>query len=273
MIKQKILTEAFYILPQYHSHLVLEILKGLNQKKSFMDDDDDDDESPDMPDDSEILEPDYEIVGSTAIIDINGMLVNGASDEECEWLGLMNYEDICDQLEDARDDANVTDILLNFSSPGGFVQGSTTTANLIAEINKEKTCVAWTGDLMASAAYKLASQCSTIYAAEEAEVGCIGVIYTHYDYSEMYNNMGVKPTIFMSGKYKDMYNSDRPMKDEEKAMAQADIDKLGAEFRAMVNTNRNVPQEAMEGLCYSGEDAIDNNLIDGIVEDMTDLTN
>lgn len=273
MIQDKILTENYYILPKYHSSLVRNILMKCGPKrKSGEDEDEDEDmEGPMMPNDP-MFEPDYEVVGSTAVIEINGTLVTGATDEECEYFGLCNYEDIRDQLEDAKEDGRVSNILLSFSSPGGFVQGSDTTAKLIYEINEVKPCVAWTGDLMASAAYKLASQCSAIYASSEAEVGCIGVIFTHYDLSQMYKDAGIQPTIFKSGKYKDMYNQDRPMTDEEKAMAQADVDKLGQEFRDMINRNRSVPQEAMEGLCYQGEEAIAVNLIDGIIEDNDDLT-
>lgn len=258
MLKNTLLNATYQIIPSYHSALVMQLLKTEmiipDMPKVPMSDDED------MPD----------VEDAVAIIDINGVLVNGASEEECEYLGLCNYDDIKEQLVMCKD-LPLKAIILNINSPGGWVQGSKGTGELIAEINKTIPVYAYASSLCASAAYKLAVNATAIFCDQEAETGCVGTIFTHYDYSKMMDEMGVKPTIFKSGKYKDMFSQDRPMTDEEKAIAQSDIDTCGKAFRDVVLSKRDIEPQYLEGLCYNGKDAVDLGFVDGILSGTEEL--
>lgn len=164
-------------------------------------------------------------------------------------------------IAQAGNDPSVKTVMLDVDSPGGTVNGTAECAAAIAELAKKKFVYAYTGGMMCSAAYWLASQCNAIYCTSSASVGSIGVILAFADVSKMYADMGVKMEVLTSGKHKGAGTPGTSLSDEQRELLQARIDEMGADFRAAVTARgRKIPADAMEGQVFSGKGAQKVNL-------------
>lgn len=152
-------------------------------------------------------------------------------------------------------------ILLKFDSPGGTVQGTPELAEFIA--SKPLPTVAYTEDMMASAAYYLAAGADAIVATTSAEVGSIGVYIPWMDYSQQLADEGLRPDPIVNkeGDLKAL-GFTGSLSAEQRAYLQTRVDEDFADFKAHVLKHRNVKDEAMRGQTLSGRNAVETNLID-----------
>ena len=204
----------------------------------------------------------------TAIINVNGILVKGCSGIEEQLFGLVDTDYIRYCLEDAVNDTNVKDIVLNFNSPGGETTGIEELGRKIKEVNLIKPVYAWTETMMCSAAYWLGSQASRVGMSPSSIVGSIGVYSLIQDCSKSLEQEGVNIQAISAGKYKLMGANFKPLTDEEKQILQEDVDKQHIKFKDAVLGSRQVPIEYMEGLSYEGQQALAGSLVDVVVDDM-----
>lgn len=121
----------------------------------------------------------YTVVGNTAQICIEGVL----SEEPDFWAWIFGipqtcYEDIRDALALAAADANVTNVILEVCSPGGYVDGLFETLAAVEAFQKPMRVVA---SQACSAAYALAAMAGPIQAAGPASAfGSVGVAITFF---------------------------------------------------------------------------------------------
>jgi len=212
----------------------------------------------------------YVIVGNTAIIDVEGVILNKCSALET-MCGAFSLQTFKQNLKTVAADENVLNIILNISSGGGTVTGVPEAADLIAAIAKTKDVYAYTDDCIASAAYWLASQCKGIFLSKSAEIGSIGVYLALLDVTAMYQQEGVKLELFKAGKFKAMGIPGKPLSDDEKSLLQAGVDKTYKQFVSYVSANRKLDTEIMQGQMFDADDAIKNGLADGVINDLNDL--
>ena len=121
-------------------------------------------------------------IGSTAIIGITGPLLNHLS--VLEWFaGYNSYEWIMQDLRSALEDEAISNIVLDFDSPGGSSSEMFELAAYIRRMSAKKPIYGWVGSMACSAAYGLASACDKIYANPAAEVGSVGtmIIASHQE--------------------------------------------------------------------------------------------
>lgn len=140
---------------------------------------------------------------------------------------------------------------------------------MVRRAREVKPVVAYTETLMCSAAMWIASQAEIIIATPSARVGSIGVYRTWLDDSQANALEGFKRELFEAGKHKAA--GIRPITEEERSMFQAEVDRIHEEFKTEVRRYRDVPDEAMEGLVYFGEEALQMGLVDAFVDCFTDL--
>jgi len=213
-----------------------------------------------------------EDLGDIAILTINGTLVKGANQMEQLLLGYVNTDDISKQLDDLLADASVKCIILNFISWGGEVTGIPELARKIKQVDSIKPVYGWCEQHMCSAAMWLASQCRFIGATPSSTVGSIGVWQMFMDVSEAMEKAGIKTKYISSGKYKLIGSDSKPMTPEEEDILTKEIVKIHDSFKnAVLGTRSKVEPDTMEGLCYTGEDALDKNLVDVCVDDFTEF--
>jgi signal peptide peptidase SppA len=156
-------------------------------------------------------------------------------------------------------------ILLDFDSPGGTITGTPELANLIA--SKPLPTVAYTEDMMASAAYYLAAGADAIFASPSASVGSIGVYIPWMDTSAAYERAGYKPDpITNTGGDLKAIGFGGKLSDAQRAHLQEEVDEDFDNFKAHIANYRAVPDSAMRGQVMSGRKAIEANLVDRIGE-------
>jgi signal peptide peptidase SppA len=216
------------------------------------------------PDEADVAAAPFQMVGAdVALIEINGVIGRRVGSLE-KSSGVADVLDI-ERAVDAAVASGAKGLLLSFDSPGGGVSGVPELAEKLAEVNKTVPIVAYADGLCCSAAYWLASQASLIVSGKTAQSGSIGVYQAFLDRSREMELAGRKVELFSTGKFKGMGLTGLPLSDDQRAMLQSRVDQVFGWFKGAVAGGRGkVPDEAMQGQSYYGDDARKVNLVDMI---------
>ena len=204
--------------------------------------------------------------GYMAVITISGILIKGESEDEM----FTNIDAITNELNMVANDNNCKSILLIFNSPGGETTGIEELGRLINNIDTIlKPVYAWTETTMGSAALWLGSQARNIGMTYSATIGSCGVYMMLLDLTKQLDNEGIKVNAFSAGKYKLMGHEFKPLDNDEKTILQSNVDKQHGQFKSVILAKRpKVNSECLEGLSYEGEDALVNNLVDCVCDNL-----
>lgn len=148
----------------------------------------------------------------------------------------------------AAGDPSVGAIVLDVNSPGGTFAGTPETAAAVARWAAVKPVIAVVDTLAASAAYFIASQATEIVVTPSGEVGSIGVLAVHMDFSQMMENDGVKATIIRSRAGKADANPYEPLTPEALAAIQASVNEADGEFIKAVAKGRKMGPAAVRSM-------------------------
>lgn len=214
------------------------------------------------------LPPMWGKAGNTAVVDIQGPLVQGDAGF-MRLFGITGYDNIREAVAQAIADEEVHSILLNVDSGGGQVSGVTDTAKFLAEAGKIKPISTYTGGTMASAALWTGATSQHITASDTATVGSIGVLVVHTERSKMLAEMGITPTVVRAGEFKAITNNIEPLSDAGKAQLQATVNHMYQPFLQHMAEWRNTSAENAqatfaEGRVFTGSQALDAGLVDKI---------
>lgn len=116
--------------------------------------------------------------------------------------GGTSTDEIAAQLTMAVGSPQIDAILLDVDSPGGTIDGVPELADRIYAARETKPIVAIANGLMASAAYWIASAAGEVVVTPSGQVGSIGVLQLHEDWSKALDQEGVKITVISAGKFK-----------------------------------------------------------------------
>lgn len=133
-----------------------------------------------------------------AIVEMTGTLVH-RGDWVGESSGVTSYEGLAQQIEAATADPAVRGIALELDSFGGEVAGVFDLADAIREARAQKPVWAFVAESALSAGYALASQADRIILPRTGEVGSIGILIVHADYSQRLTDEGVTVTMIHAG--------------------------------------------------------------------------
>lgn len=195
------------------------------------------------------------------IIRLHGPLMRDPDLISTLLFGATDINQVADAVRQAADSKEVKSILLDIDSPGGTVNGTPELAQVVADASKLKTIYAFSAGQMCSAAYWVASQCQAVYASPSARVGSIGVMLPFIDSAEKFRSQGLKVEVFAAGKFKGMGTPGVPLSEEQRALLQADVEEIAADFKeAVLARGRRIPDEAMEGQAFSARKAQRYNL-------------
>jgi len=178
--------------------------------------------------------------------------------------GGVSTEILKEDISRAIDSDDVKGILLHIDSPGGMVDGTRDLAEFIKQAGEVKPIIAYTDGLCCSAAYWIASAASKIYGYSTAQIGSIGVIATHVDYSKRDEQYGIKRSYVYRGRYKQL-NPDGPLTEGGREFMQEMVDGIFGMFVEDVAANRGLKAEdvvGQESKVYLGGPALDQGLID-----------
>lgn len=194
--------------------------------------------------------------------------VSGALTPRGSYYG-SSLADIASQASRAGADPDVAGIVLNVDSPGGTVHGTAEAAAAVADAATKKPVIACVNTLAASAAYWIASQASEIVMTPSADVGSIGAMAMHVDYSKALEDAGINVTLIRSEQSprKNEAHPFGPLSDDARAYVQGRINDAGADFIRTVASGRGTTQakvreEFGQGRMFGAREAISRGMAD-----------
>jgi len=177
-------------------------------------------------------------------------------------VGNTDYRQLRDEIAVAKE-VGSTSLALHIDSPGGMVAGLEEVGEAIADSNMHVT--AYVDGMACSAAYYLACQADSIVATPSSEVGNIGTVLAWADDKPAWESMGIEFNV-LTNEGADLKGTfrDSPMTDSQREFLQQGINEAGADFRRIVEGNRDVDPEVFRAGWYSGDRALALGLIDTI---------
>lgn len=178
---------------------------------------------------------------ATAIIPVHGVLARSASQVNgISGPSGTSQDELRMMIIEARRDDSVSNVVLDFHSPGGSAFGVSETAKLLRMLADEKPTVAFAGDLSASAAYWLMAQAGQIVVGDTAYIGSIGVYTVITDFSARFETEGLKANLVKAGDKKGIGEMGTEVTEEQLATIQKDIDAIYDIFVGAVASGRNL---------------------------------
>lgn len=206
----------------------------------------------------------YEVVDGIARLPIEGTLVHKAGGMEA-LSGLTGYNGIRGMFDQALADSIVKGIALMVNSPGGEVAGMFDLADRIHSARGSKPIWAILDESAYSAAYALASAADVISVPRTGGTGSVGVIAVHTEASRALDQAGITVTVMRYGEKKARANDVEPLREQDLADLQAEIDSIGEEFVALVARNRGIDAQDVrdqQAATFMGEHGVDHGLAD-----------
>ena len=163
-------------------------------------------------------------------------------------------------------DPNILGILMLIDSGGGSPAASKLIADELKE--SELPTAAYILDYAASGGYYIATGADTIIANPYADVGSIGITMSYLDYTKQNEEQGIEFVSLSSGKFKDSWNPDKPITEEERALFERDLKIYHDTFVKDVAQNRQLSIDDVaklaDGSTLPAPLALEAKLIDSV---------
>lgn len=208
-----------------------------------------------------------QVVGGVAVIPVRGVISHRMGIMQMLFGGTSTQQ-LTQQIREAASSESVGSIVLNVDSPGGSVAGLFEVMDAIAAVRGSKPIVAVANTLAASAAYGISSQADEIVVTPSGEVGSVGVIQVHTEFSKMDERVGITSTIIKAGQYKAEGNDIEPLSAEALEYFQQRVDETYTGFTARIAKGRGAKASAVrgeqygEGRMYGPEEAVRRGMAD-----------
>jgi Periplasmic serine proteases (ClpP class) len=196
-----------------------------------------------------------------ATINISGALGRNLAPID-KVLGMSDYADIENEVVEAGEKGAIA-VLFDVDSPGGEVQGTAETAQIIAGLTVPTA--SFSAGLDASAAYYLSSSVNRKFATPSSIIGSIGTILPWIDSAKMFDAFGLswEPIVGEGEDFKGA-GMGPSLTDSQREYLQETVNAASGAFQKFVSQNRNLNFEKLKAGAYHGEQALKLNLIDQI---------
>jgi len=207
------------------------------------------------------------VQGNVAVISVYGV-IGKRMNMYADISGGTSTDVLTRDFQAAVADPNISAIVLDVDSPGGSVSGLEDVTQVILGARGVKPIVAIANDLMASAAYWIASAADEIVTTATAGVGSIGVLAVYRNYSKAEADRGISTAILHAGKYKAAGHPSQPLTEDARAVLQDRTDTFYGMFVGAVARNRGISQEQAtalaDGRLLIGQQAVAAGLADRV---------
>tara|TARA_R110002051_G_scaffold250392_2_gene309726 strand:+ start:1946 stop:2956 length:1011 start_codon:yes stop_codon:yes gene_type:complete len=209
---------------------------------------------------------------------------NSDEDENKQHVALVDVKGVIDASEEATasrinsglrsalEADNVAAVILRINSPGGSPVQSQAVYEEIRYLTSEypdTPILSWVEDVGASGAYYIAAATENIYAAPASLVGSIGVISSGFGFSEAIERVGVERRTFTAGENKAFLDPFNDVTVEQRTFWESVLGNTHSQFIQAVRDGRgerlNDSEEVFSGLIWTGEQALELGLIDGVM--------
>jgi len=177
-----------------------------------------------------------------------------------------SYAVVRAQLEAALSDPDVRAVLLDIDSPGGAVAGFQDLADAVFAARARKPVYAWTDGTACSAAYGIGAGARLFAASPMAEVGSVGVVWVHSEWTKYDERVGLTVTVLRAGEFKALGSGFEALDDKAREVHQAALEGMYSLFRASVARARALSEDTFEdwaeGRVFLAGDAVKVGLLD-----------
>ena len=198
----------------------------------------------------------------TAVVHVTGTI---ASDQDA------SANNIVSGLRRAFENESAAAVMLIINSPGGSPVQAGYVYDEIQRLREEypdKRVYAAVTDLGASGGYYIAAAADEIYADKASLIGSIGVTASSFGFVDLMEKLGVERRNFTAGDHKAFLDPFTPLKDDERVFWESVLSTTHQQFIRVVKEGRGDRlidnDELFSGLVWSGEQALELGLIDGL---------
>lgn len=201
------------------------------------------------------------------LVRMEGMIAAGGRNQSA--LNLARVEKLLDKAF-AFEDAPAVAISIN--SPGGSPVQSRLICERIRALaeEKEKPVLVFCEDLAASGGYMIACAGDEIFADPASVIGSIGVISASFGFTGAMERLGVERRIKTAGESKVLSDPFSKETEAQKERMERLLEAVHTQFIALVKARRgdklNDDLARFDGTIYTGEEAVEAGLIDGLGE-------
>ncbi|MBI9062313.1 MAG: signal peptide peptidase SppA [Marinilabiliaceae bacterium] len=178
----------------------------------------------------------------------------------------INSEKISKAIRKARRDSSIKAIVFRVNSPGGSALGSEIIWREVKLAQETKPFIVSMGDLAASGGYYISCEADAIFAHPTTLTGSIGIFGMIPNTQGLMKKIGLTFDGVKTNEFADMPSLNRPFRKEERALLQAYIEMGYDNFVTRCADGRKTSKEAIgkvaEGRVWSGQNALDINLVD-----------
>ncbi|PXX90940.1 S49 family peptidase [Marinobacter vulgaris] len=198
----------------------------------------------------------------TALVEVEGTI---SADE------VASADNIVGALRNAFEAESSVAVILRINSPGGSPVQSGYIYDEIVRLRDEypdKKLYAVISDIGASGAYYIAAAADEIYADKASLVGSIGVVAGGFGFTGIMEKLGVDRRLYTAGENKAFLDPFSPEEEEEVQFWEGVLETTHSQFIESVRKGRGDrladDERLFSGLIWSGEQALELGLIDGL---------
>lgn len=205
-----------------------------------------------------------------ALIYVDGMIIDGKSQQDPFSGGAAGSTTIRAALEKAREDDTVKAVVLRVDSPGGSALASDIMWDAATKLGKAKPLIVSMGSVAGSGGYYVSLPGDTIFAEDSTITGSIGVVGGKLVWNTlMTEHLGLTTTEFSRGKNSLLFSPNRAWTPDEKAKMTQYMTDIYDQFKARVTASRGSKikgdlESLAGGRVYTGKQALERGLIDKI---------
>lgn len=204
---------------------------------------------------------------SVAVLRMSGVI----ADSSVMRRAGINFKKFDKAIDEAFDVKRLRAVALIINSPGGAPAQCSLISAKVRKLAAEKNVpvFAFVEDVAASGGYWLACLGDEIYAQETSIVGSIGVISSGFGLDEFIKKHDVKRRIYTSGRDKSFLDPFKPESADDLHRLKNLQSQMHDSFKNWVHERRDPKlngqdSELMEGAFWTGKDALEKGLIDGL---------
>lgn len=196
-----------------------------------------------------------------AVIYAQGDIIDGQGS-----VSKVGPEEVNKALRKARKNKKVKAVVLRVNSPGGSAMASEHIWKEIENTKKEKPVIVSMGNLAASGGYYIAAGADRIFAEPSTITGSIGVFGMLPNFKELTDKMGFHSQQVKTNENAITYSPFKEMDQEQHDFILESIQEIYTLFKTRVSEGRNLTMDQVEeiaqGRVWTGEQALDNGLVD-----------
>ena len=198
-----------------------------------------------------------------AVVYAQGPVLYGEGSEN-----IIGQEVFLDAIEDAVENRRVKAIVLRIDSPGGSALSSDIIWQALMKAKEKKPLVVSMGNVAASGGYYLAVAGDEIYATDMTITGSIGVFATVPNAKGFFDSVGINASKVETHDNALGYSLIQAPEGEFRGVIKEGIEHVYDTFKQRVASGRGMTLEAVEevaqGRVWTGEQALENGLLDGL---------